>query len=252
MNFISSPVLRGFASGAAIVTILSVIKDLLGIKVQKATIIIDIITNLIDEIHNTNITALSIGLVSMVILITLNLNKKTKKLPSALIIVFLGILISYVLNFQQNTVDVIKEIPSKLPSANFPTMTFNEYGSYIYDGIFIALAGFLESISISKVFASKHNYRINISQELFALGIVNIIGPAISSFPTMGAFSRSSLNESTGAKSTLSLIVSGLTVMLVILFLGPIVSHLPKSILAAIVIVAISKLIDYKGAKNYI
>jgi SulP family sulfate permease len=106
----------------------------------------------------------------------------------------------------------------------------------------------MEAVSIAKAIQAKHKgeYEIDANQELIGLGLGNVIGSFFGSFPTTGGFSRSAVNEQAGAKTNLAAIISASLIALTLLFLTPLFYHLPKSILASIIMVAVFGLIDIK------
>jgi len=111
----------------------------------------------------------------------------------------------------------------------------------------LALVAFLEAVSVAKAIQEQHkDYEINANQELRALGLSNIVGSFFQSYPTTGGFSRTALNHFAGAKTGLSFLISAAVVATTLLFLTPLFYYMPLTTLAALVIVAVSSLIDLK------
>jgi SulP family sulfate permease len=104
----------------------------------------------------------------------------------------------------------------------------------------------MESIAVAKAIAKKEGYRIDPNQELVALGSANIGGAFFQSFPTTGGFSRTAVNAQSGANSTVASIISAGIVGLTVLFLTPLFYFLPKAVLAAIIVVAVAGLFNFK------
>jgi SulP family sulfate permease len=105
----------------------------------------------------------------------------------------------------------------------------------------------MEAISVAKAIEEKHtDYKVDSNQELIALGTSNILGSLFQSYPTTGGFSRTAVNDQAGAKTGIAPIVSALVVGLTLLFLTPLFYYLPNAILAAIIMVAVFGLIDFK------
>jgi SulP family sulfate permease len=84
------------------------------------------------------------------------------------------------------------------------------------------------SIAVAKLYAVKYGYQISPSSELKALGMTNMFGAVVQSFPVMGAFGRSALNDSTGARSQISGLIGAATVVALLLFIMPALFYLPK------------------------
>ena len=109
----------------------------------------------------------------------------------------------------------------------------------------------IKSIAVAKAIQSKHkNYQVLPNQELIALGVANIGGAFFQSFPTTGGFSRTAVNDQTGAKSGMASIFSAALIALTLLFLTPLFYYLPKAILASVIMVAVFGLIDFKEARH--
>ncbi|XP_078257525.1 sodium-independent sulfate anion transporter [Rhinoraja longicauda] len=110
----------------------------------------------------------------------------------------------------------------------------------------IPLVGFLESIAIAKAFAAQNGYRIDPNQELVAIGTTNILGSFLSSYPVTGSFGRTAVNSQTGVCSPAGGLITGLLVLLSLAFLTPLFFYVPKAALAAVIICAVSSVIDVR------
>jgi SulP family sulfate permease len=111
----------------------------------------------------------------------------------------------------------------------------------------ISLLGFMEAISIAKAMAAKTGQRLDPNQELIGQGLGNILGAMGKSYPTSGSFSRSAVNLQSGAVSGLSSVFTSLTVVIALLFFTPLLYHLPQSVLAAVIMMAVIGLINVSG-----
>ncbi len=111
----------------------------------------------------------------------------------------------------------------------------------------ISLLGFMEAISIAKAMAAKTGQRLDPNQELIGQGLANMLGSLGQSYPTSGSFSRSAVNIQSGAVSGLSSVFTSLTVVVVLFLFTPLLYHLPQSVLAAIIMMAVIGLINVHG-----
>jgi hypothetical protein len=102
--------------------------------------------------------------------------------------------------------------------------------------ISMVIVGFVQSVAISKRFAYKHGYEIDSSQELISLGMANLLGGMFQSYPVTGAIGQSAVNDDIGAETGVASVVTGLVVMIVLLFLTFVFENMPLCVLAAIVI----------------
>jgi MFS superfamily sulfate permease-like transporter len=142
---------------------------------------------------------------------------------------------------------VVGNIPSGLPSLKVPEMKMDFFWSLLPSALVMALIGFMEATSISKAIAAQTRERIDTSKELVGQGLANIVGSFFSSYTVSGSFSRSAVAAKTGAKTGLFAIFSALAVMLVLLFLTPLLYHLPQAVLAVIVMMAVFGLINVRA-----
>lgn len=112
------------------------------------------------------------------------------------------------------------------------------------------LIGYMESIAIGKNLAAKHGYEIEAGQEMFALGISNIFCAIFSGYPVTGSFSRSAVNDGTGAVSQLSGSITASMMLVTLLCLTPLFYYLPKFVLSAVVINSVIPLVALQEAKH--
>ena len=146
--------------------------------------------------------------------------------------------------------EVVGAIPSGLPNFDLPKMSWDTISSLLSAALVISLVGFMEAISIAKAMAAKTKQRIDPNQELLGQGIANIVGSFSHSFPTSGSFSRSAVNLNAGAITGMSSVFSGLVVLVTLLFLTPLLYHLPQAVLAAVIMMAVTGLINFKAIKH--
>ncbi len=142
---------------------------------------------------------------------------------------------------------VVGEIPKGLPSVSMPPLDMRAISHLLASAVIISLLGFMEAISIAKAMAAKTGQRLDPNQELIGQGLSNIIGSFTNAYPASGSFSRSAVNLQAGAVSGLSSLFTSLTVGLVLLFFTPLLYHLPQSVLAAVIMMAVIGLINASG-----
>jgi SulP family sulfate permease len=142
---------------------------------------------------------------------------------------------------------VVGNIPAGLPGLGFPTMEMGMVFKLLPIAAIISLLGFMEAISIAKAMAAKTGQRLDPNQELIGQGIANVVGAFGRSFPVSGSFSRSAVNIQSGAVTGLSSVFTSITVAIVLLFFTPLLYHLPQSVLAAVIMMAVIGLINVSG-----
>lgn len=246
-NFLSHPVLAGFTSAAALIIGFSQLKHLLGVDIPRSHYIHEIIRNAVGQVGSIHGPTLAIGLGGIALLLILR--KMSRAIPGALIAVALSTALVWLLDLQAAGVRIVAEVPRGLPAFVIPELAVSDYRDLLPTALVIALVGFMESIAVAKVYASKNRYAVDANQELIGLGLANVVGAFFRAFPTTGGFSRTAVNSDAGARTQLAGIFSAAIIALTLLFLTPLFYYLPTAILASIVIVAVSGLFDWKEAR---
>ena len=250
-NLLSKPVISGFTSAAAIIIGLNQLKYLMGVELEKSSKVFTILWSAIQSMGSIHWITLALGVGGIAII---KLSKKIhKSIPGALVAVIIGIVLVYVFRLDLAGVKIVKEIPEGLPSFSLHSFTFDQWLELLPLAVTIAVVAFMESYSVSKSLEAKaRTYKVGANQELVALGISNFIGSFFQSYPVTGGFSRSAVNYQSGANTPLTSIFSAAIVGFTLLFLTPLFYYLPHAILAAVIMVAVSSLIDIKYAINLI
>jgi high affinity sulfate transporter 1 len=247
INFISEIVLVGFKAGAAIAIGLTQLPKLFGVAGGGHSSI-DRITVLVKQLPDTNLVVLIFGIVAITLLLLGERIFPGK--PVALIVVAISVLaISFtplgIMGFK--TVGVI---PSGLPELRLPNLNMKDIGDMLPLAFACFLLAFIETVSAAKTIAQKNGYEIDTRQELLALGVANLATSLGQGYPVSGGLSQSAVNDKAGAQTSISLVIASFTIGLCLLFLTGLLKNLPMVILAAIVIVAIRKLVDIKEMKR--
>lgn len=249
VNFLSHPVLSGFLSAAAIIIICSQLKNLTGAQYEEeAHQVVGQLYLFIQHLSAIDFPTLGLGVGSVFLILFLKWIKKS--IPGPLVLLVLSILFLFTYHSQLPSISIVGMIPSGFPSFQIPSLQIASIQKILPTIFTISLIGILESIAIAKLVQSKHKeYELNPNQELRAIGMANIIGSFFQAFPAAGSVSRTAVNDEFGAKSGIASLVAALVVGLTLLFLTPLFYYLPKTVLAAIIIVAVLRLIDIEEAK---
>ncbi len=249
VNFLSRPVISGFTSAAALIIALSQLKHLMGVDIQRNNKIHGLVFDAFQHLKDINLITLAIGIISILILVFFK--QFSKKIPAALVVVVLGIVIVKFFNLDQIGVKIVGDIPSGLPDFIVPSFEKQTLINLFPIALTLSFIGFLEAISVAKAVELKHNdYKVIPNQELIALGMGNIVGSFFQTYPATGGFSRTAVNNQAGAKTPMASIISGTVVGLTLLFFTPLFYYLPEAVLAAIIVVAVFGLLDFTVPKQ--
>ena len=178
------------------------------------------------------------------------LKRVAPRFPAPLLVVAGSTLIVYLFQLDQWGVKIVGDIPKGIPRFSLPAFSMESITSLFPIALTIAFIGYMESIAIAKAIASKENYQVDANKELRALGLANIVGSFFSSYPVTGGFSRSAVNYQSGARTGLASMITVFLIFLTLLFFTPVFYYLPRTVLAAIIMVAVFGLIDVKEAKR--
>ena len=288
MRYISVPVVSGFTSAAAITIALGQLKHIFGVKTSSTDFFPELVQTF-KHLSNFNPYDFVLGIISIFILLSLKfmarsieevetdesttrLQKISRKflwlvsLCRNAIVVLASAAIAYSVHTTNEknckvddcftvTGNIIKGLPPFSPPKTFEvfgnqTITGSQLVSRISEGLIVVpLMGILESLSIGKAFARKNLYEIDVSQEMFAIGLSNIMSSFVSSYSITGSFSRTAINSQSNVKSPAGGIVTGLLVIFGLVVLTPLIYYIPKSALGSVIISAVIFMVDLKTIK---
>ncbi|NJN28239.1 MAG: solute carrier 26 family protein [Cyclobacteriaceae bacterium] len=247
VNFLSQPVISGYTSSAAIIIGLSQLRHLLGVEMPSSNLIHEIARHTTQHIGETHLLTFSIGLGGIAMMLAIK--KYKKSIPGAIVVVILGVLVVTAFDLDKSGVLIVGHIPEGLPRVGLPAISFDDILKLLPLAMLISLVGFMESISIAKAIQMrKRNYKVIANKELIGVGFANFFGSVFSAIPVSGGFARTAVNEQAGANTNLASIISAVVVGLTLMFFTPWFYDLPKAVLAAVIMVAVIKLIDIQTA----
>ncbi|XP_005407385.1 PREDICTED: sodium-independent sulfate anion transporter isoform X2 [Chinchilla lanigera] len=277
LDFISCPVIKGFTSAAAVTIGFGQIKNLLGLQNIPRQFFLQVYHTFLN-IRETRVGDAVLGLVCMVLLLMLKLMRDhmppvNTEMPlgvrlscglvwtaatarNALVVSFAALVAySFVVTGYQPFI-LTGEIAKGLPPVRAPpfsvttangTVSFTRMVQDMGAGLAVVpLMGLLESIAVAKAFASQNDYHVDANQELLAIGLTNMLGSFISSYPVTGSFGRTAVNAQSGVCTPAGGLVTGALVLLSLNYLTSLFYYIPKAALAAVIIMAVAPLFDTK------
>ena len=245
VDFLSHPVVIGFTNAGAIIIATSQLSKLFGVSVEKAEHHYETVMRVVEAaMANTHLPTLGMGLISIAIMLALK--SHLPKIPNVLAAVAITTLLSWYTGFGEAGGAVVGTIPEGLPAFNLPVFDWTVVQQLVTAAITISLIGFMEAISIAKAMAARTRQRLDANQELIGQGLSNLVAGTFSGYPVSGSFSRSAVNINAGAVTGVSSVVTGAVVGITLLFLTPLLYHLPQATLASVIIMAVLNLIKFK------
>ena len=243
-QLLSRPIISGFTSAAAILIGLNQLGPLLRIQIDKGNLPV-LLNSVFNNIIYADLLTSLIGLISIFSLFAFK--KWIPKIPGNLIIVLSSIVLVQYFELHLLNLKVVGEISEGLPSFNIPNLNLNKISSLLPLASTLAVISFIESFSVSKKIDTKsRGIKLNANTELVALGSANFIGSFFMSFPVTGGFGRSAVNYMAGAQTPFSGFISASLIAVTLLFFTDIFELLPYTVLAAIILVALKGVVDFK------
>ncbi len=242
VDFLSHPVVLGFTNAGALIIATSQISKLFGVTAEKGEYHYEYVWNVIQAAaQSSHWTTVGMGVLAFTVMVLMR--KFLPKWPNVLAAVAITTILAWSMDFQGAGGKVVGLIPEGLPGMVIPAFDLDIFLELIWVAIAIALIGFMEAISIAKAMAARTRQRLDADQELVGQGLSNVVSGLFQGYAVSGSFSRSAVNINAGAITGFSSIVTGLVVAVTLLWLTPLLFHLPQATLAAVIIMAVINLI---------
>ncbi|CAN5895513.1 sulfate permease [soil metagenome] len=238
LRLVNSPVLTGFTQGAAILIAVSQLPSLLGFTGRS-------VPQFLKGSSPPDWTAMAFGLGSMAVLWA---GKRwLPRFPTTMALVAGAAALSWSLSYALLGGAVVGALPSGLPSLYWPSAlpggTLHTLGMLLLPALTITLVSFLETASSAKIDNARAGTLWNENQDLIGQGLAKVASGLTGAFPTSSSFSRSAITLYAGAKTGWATLFSVVVVALTLLWLMPLLYHVPQAVLAAVVMTAIIGLI---------
>lgn len=231
LNLVSSPVLAGFSQAAALLIIASQLPALLGLEGSLGTLL---------HSPRFDFEAMAYGLASLALFTIAK--RVAPRFPVMLVALAAGGLIAWLTGYSTGGA-VVGPLPQGLPQPYWPGWPgWEQFSTLIAPALVLALVSSLEMAASAKIENQREGRRWDASQDLVGQGVGKLASAFSGAFATSTSFSRSALTLYAGARTGWATVIATGFVLLVLLFLTPALSHVPKAVLAAVVVAAVSSL----------
>jgi SulP family sulfate permease len=248
VNFFSETVLVGFKCGVALFLASTQLPKLFGFSAGHGGDFWDRMGHFVSGLGQTNPTSLLLGLSALAVLL---LGKTVlKHRPVALFAVIGGIVAAGFFQLEARGVALLGEVPQGLPRPALPIVTRADINTILPLAMACFVLAAVETTAIGRMFGAKHGYRLDATQEFLAIGSANLVAGLGSAFPVSGGMSQSLVNETAGARTPLSGLVAALITLLVAAFFTGLLRNLPQPVLAAIILVAVTGLVQIETLRH--
>ena len=245
----SRSVLIGFTAGAAVHIALGQTKHLLGLDVAAMPQLYRTVSALVERSGEANLPSLLLGLGTLAAVV--GLKRLGPRFPAALIAIVAATLAVWVLSLDARGVWLVGEIPRSLPpptwvtTGSLPDMDLIQ--SLVMGSMAVTALGLIEAVAASQALSRRAGDRLDFNQEFFGQGLANIAAGLFSGYPCSGSFTRSALAQQSGARTHLTGVFTGLTVLGGILLLAPWAGRIPRSAIAGVLLVVAWGMVDWEG-----
>lgn len=236
VNYISAPVMGGFITGICTTIILMQIPKIMG-GTSGTGEFFELAEHTFETGKHINIPSVIMGVIALVILLVSK--KLIPKFPMAVVLMFAGTIITLNMPIRDWGINTLSAVEPGLPKWSIPDFSIISIQQTITISLSVAVVIMAETLLAENSFAQKNNYRINDNQEILAFSVGNFMAAFTGCCPINGSVSRTAMGEQYQAKTQLTGIVAGLS-MIVLLICGTgFIGYLPIPILTAIVISAL-------------
>jgi len=241
IRYVPYPVISGFMSGVGVIIILQQIFPMLGAEPPSSNPL-----SILRQLHllSGHIKWAAVALSALTIATVLILPRFTKAVPSSLVALVVLTALAMLLKLD---VSAIGEIPSGLPSLVMPSLDFQQLPTLLATAIELAFLGAIDSLLTSLVADNLTRTQHDSNRELIGQGLGNIAAGLIGGIPGAGATMRTVINVEAGGRSRLSGVIHGLFLAAVLLGLSGLVQHVPRAVLAGLLVAVGIGIIDYRG-----
>jgi SulP family sulfate permease len=248
LSLVSHPVLMGFINAAALIIALTQIPALMGISTRQSQHLLLDTWNVVSRPDLLHEMSLAFGAAAIILLVAFR--KFAPRLPGVLVTVAFATWVSYALDFAGRGGRVVGDVPAGLPGFAVPDLDWAAMRALLPAAFVVALISFMEAMSSCKVIAIRKRMPWDENQELVGQGLAKVAAAFCQSMPVSGSFSRSALNLASNAKTGASTLFAAGSVLVTLLFFTPYLHHLPKPVLAAMIVLAVLNLIDVRAMRQ--
>ena len=247
-RFFARPVLEGFIVGLGLYIAIGQLPKVVGIKKPSGDTL-SVLWDTITDVGSWQGTTVAVGVAALVALF--GFARFLPKLPGVIIVVALGILASAALDLDDHGVAIVGDVPTGFEFVSLSSVSADDLVEMIPGALAIVIVGLAQALAIAKSYAAKYHYPVDANREMLGYGAANIGAGLLQGFTVTGGPSASAAAERVGAKSPGAFLVSALMALLTVVFLAGLFADLPQPVLGAIVIWAVSGMIDPGRVTQY-
>jgi high affinity sulfate transporter 1 len=244
-DFLSRPILIGFMNGIALTIVSKQLGSICGFALVNNTGFFLRVANFASRLGEIHSPTLVVGLITLVFIWTCS--RFAPRVPGPLVGVAIGLLFAQLFDLEKRAVATVGAISAGMPLPRLPVVSLDDLQALSLDALGVLLVSFCSAIATAKSFAARNGYEVDANRELIALGAANLASGVSQGFAVSGADSRTAISDVAGGKTRMTAVYAAGLMALVLVFLTKPLSMVPKSSLAAVLIVAGLSLFDFNS-----
>ena len=247
-DLLSNEVQIGYMNGLAVTIIVGQLPKLFGFSTNADSFIGEL-RAFVNGLDETTLAALLVGVGALGLLLLLP--KFTPKVPAVLVAVVAATIVSAVFGLSAMGVATVGTLPHGVPSPSIPWTHVNDLVPLLVAAVGITLVSLTDTIATASSFAARRGDEVEPNQEMIGIGAANVAASLFQGFAISTSSSRTAVAEQAGAQTQVTALVGAGLVAALLLFLNSLLSDLPQSALAAVVISAALSLVNIRTLRRY-
>ncbi|MGA3113970.1 MAG: SulP family inorganic anion transporter [Syntrophobacteraceae bacterium] len=244
VNFVSLSVLVGFTSGAALLIGISQLGNVMGVPAVQGSSVLDIGTDLVRLLPQTNPYAILVALVTLVAAALLR--RLRPRWPGLAIAMTLGGILAVLIEGRPHHLHFVGALPASLPPFSLPDLSIGALRKLVPGAMAVAMLGLAQAISSARSIATLSHQRIDNNQEFIGQGLSNVVGSFFSSFAASGSFTRTGVNYDAGAKTPMAAVFAALSLLVMLFVIAPLTAYLPVASMGGVLLLVCYNLINLR------
>jgi SulP family sulfate permease len=246
ITLVSRSVLVGFGSGAAVHIAIGQLRHLARLDVPAMPALYRTVAAIAAAARESHLPSLAVGIGALALLLILR--RIGPRFPAALVTIAVSAAAVWLLGLEQGGLQVVGSIPRILPPPLWLTTGLmpdsHLIGSLLLGSMAVAALGLVEATAASQTLARQSGEHLNPNQEFFGQGMANIAAGLFSGYPCSGSFTRSALAHQSGARTHLTGVITGLTILCATLAFAPLVGMIPRPAIAGVLLAVAWQMVD--------
>lgn len=248
-DLLSKEVQVGYMNGLAITIVVGQLPKLFGFSTEADGFVEDV-EAFVAGLDQTDTTTLLLGLAVLAVLLGLPL--LTRRIPAVLVAVVGATIVTALLGLGDEGVVTVGALPRGIPAPSLPWTSFSDVAPLLAAAVGIVLVSLTDTIALSTSFAARRGEEVDPNQEMIGIGSANVAAGLFQGFAVSASSSRTAVAEQSGTKSQVTGLVGAVVVVVLLVFLPSLLSDLPQTALAAVVIGAAFSLMDVPILRKYL